>query len=86
MHFVTRVVPRRRLMDEATAVAEQICSYPQSSLRTDKEALIRGLGMTLEEGLRLECALWNTNPGLRDTLEGPRAFVEKRTFVPTNLT
>ena len=86
MHFVTRVVPRRRLMDEAIAMAEQICAYPQSSLRTDKEALIRGLGMTLEEGLRLECALWNTNLGLRDTLEGPRAFVEKRKFVPTNET
>lgn len=84
MHFVTRVVPRRRLMDEAIAMAEQICAYPQSSLRTDKEALIRGLGMTLDEGLRLECALWNTNLGLRDTLEGPRAFVEKRKFVPTN--
>lgn len=73
-------------MAEATSVAEQICAYPQSSLRTDKEALIRGLGMTLEEGLRLECALWNTNLGLRDTLEGPRAFVEKRKFLPTNET
>ncbi|MFQ5924144.1 MAG: enoyl-CoA hydratase/isomerase family protein [Anaerolineales bacterium] len=86
IHFVSRVVPRNRLMDEVTALAEQICSYPQSSLRTDKEALIRGLGMPLEEGLRLECSLWNTNLRLRDTLEGPRAFVEKRKFVPTNET
>ncbi|MFQ5896866.1 MAG: enoyl-CoA hydratase/isomerase family protein [Candidatus Methylomirabilia bacterium] len=86
IHFVSRVVSRGRLMDEATALAEQICSYPQSSLRTDKEALVRGLGMPLEEGLRLECSLWNTNLGLRDTLQGPRAFVEKRNFVPTNET
>lgn len=86
IRFVSRVVPQARLMDETTAVAEQICAYPQSSLRTDKEALIRGLGMTLEEGLRLECTLWNTNLGLRDTLEGPRAFVEKRKFIPTQET
>lgn len=84
--FVSRVVPRRRLMAECTRLAEQICEYPQSSLRTDKEACIRGLGLTLEEGLRLENLLWNTNLGLRDTLEGPRAFVEKRRFVPTQET
>jgi hypothetical protein len=41
------------------------------------------LGLTLEEGLRLENALWNTNLSLPDTLNGPRAFMEKRKFVPT---
>jgi enoyl-CoA hydratase len=81
--FVTRVVKRARLMAECTKLAEQICAYPQSSLRTDKEACLRGLGLTLEEGLRLENTLWNTNLTLPDTLEGPRAFVEKRRFVPT---
>ena len=44
---------------------------------------MRGLGLTLEEGLRLENTLWNTNLGLPDTLNGPRAFIEKRRFVPT---
>jgi enoyl-CoA hydratase len=52
--FVSRVVKRAKLMEECTRLAERICSYPQSSLRTDKEACIRGLGLTLEEGLRLE--------------------------------
>jgi enoyl-CoA hydratase len=83
IHFVNRVVKRARLMAECTRLAEQICEYPQSSLRTDKEACIRGLGLTLEEGLRLENTLWNTNLGLPDTLNGPRAFIEKRKFVPT---
>src|SRR2546425_277415 len=83
IHFVNRVVRRARLMAECTKLAEQICEYPQSSLRTDKEACIRGLGLTLEEGLRLENTLWNTNLALPDTLNGPRAFIEKRRFVPT---
>ena len=67
-------------------LAERICDYPQLSLRTDKEACLRGLGLTLEEGLRLESALWNTNLSLPDTLGGPRAFIERRKFVPTQET
>jgi len=83
INFVSRVVKGENLMDECTKLAERICEYPQSSLRTDKEACIRGLGLTLEEGLRLENALWNTNLGLPDTLAGPCAFIEKRKFTPT---
>lgn len=80
--FVNRVVPAAELMDACTEMAETICAFPQSSLRVDKEACIRGLGLPLEEGLRLENTLWNTNLGLSDTVEGPRAFVEKRPFTP----
>ena len=69
-------------MAACTEMAEQICQFPQSSLRTDKEACVRGLGLPLEEGLRLENALWNTNLALSDTIEGPRAFVDKQPFVP----
>ncbi len=83
INFVSRVVKRARLLDECTKLAERICEYPQSSLRTDKEACIRGLGLTLEEGLRLENTLWNTNLSLPDTLDGPKAFIAKRKFVPT---
>jgi enoyl-CoA hydratase len=86
IHFVSRVVEGPKLMEECTKLAEEIAQFPQSSLRTDKEACIRGLGLTLEEGLRLENTLWNTNLSLPDTLEGPRAFVEKRKFVPTQET
>ncbi len=83
LNFVSRVVKRTRLLDECTKLAERICEYPQSSLRTDKEACIRGLGLTLDEGLRLENTLWNTNLPLPDTIQGPRAFIEKRRFVPS---
>lgn len=82
IHFVNRVVPARDLMPACTEMAEQICQFPQSSLRTDKEACVRGLGLPLEEGLRLENTLWNTNLALSDTVEGPRAFVAKRPFTP----
>ena len=84
--FVSKVVTRTKLMETCRKLAEQICEYPQSSLRTDKEACIRGLGLTLEEGLRLENTLWSTNLGLPDTLNGPLAFSERRKFVPTQET
>src|SRR5437660_3918728 len=64
INFGTKVVKAARLKDECTRLAEQICEYPQSSLRTGKEACIRGTGLTLEEGLRLENTLWNTNLSL----------------------
>ncbi len=80
--FFNRVVPGAELMAACTEMAEGICAFPQSSIRVDKEACIRGLGLPLEEGLRLENALWNTNLTLSDTVEGPRAFVEKRAFEP----
>lgn len=86
MNFVSRVVEGEQLMDECTKMAEMICAYPQSSLRTDKEACVRGLGLTLEEGLRLENLLWNTNLSLPDTSEGPRSFIEKRKFMPSQTT
>lgn len=76
--LVNEVVPKERLMKRAREIADLICSYPQGSIRTDKEAVIRGLGLPLEEGLRLENLLFWTLLFDRDFFEGPRAFSEKR--------
>lgn len=55
--LVTRVVPRDRLRDEAAAIAAKLASQPQAALRAAKEALVRGAGLPLEQGLRLEALL-----------------------------
>ena len=84
--LVNEVVPKDRLMDRALEVANTIASYPQGSIRTDKEAVLRGLGRPLEEGLRIESLLfWNLILN-RDFFEGQYAFVEKRKPVYTNET
>jgi enoyl-CoA hydratase len=76
--LVNEIVPKEKLMARATELAEAICELPQGAIRTDKEAVIRGIGMPLEEGLRLECALFQTLLSMHDFYEGPLAFAEKR--------
>jgi enoyl-CoA hydratase/carnithine racemase len=76
--LVTEIVPADKLMARATEMAEAICQFPQGAIRTDKEAVMRGLGVPLEEGLRLEGSTFMTLIGQADFYEGPRAFAEKR--------
>jgi enoyl-CoA hydratase len=76
--LVNEVVPKERLMARATEMAEAICELPQGSIRTDKEAVMRGIGMPLEEGFRIECAVFQTLLHTHDFYEGPMAFAEKR--------
>jgi enoyl-CoA hydratase len=76
--LVNEIVPADRLMARATELAEMICQFPQGAIRTDKEAVMRGLGTPLEEGLRLEGSTFMTLIGQSDFYEGPKAFAEKR--------
>jgi enoyl-CoA hydratase len=76
--LVNEIVPADRLMEHTMELAETICSFPQGAIRTDKEATIRGLGMPLNEGLRMESQLFNTLIATHDFLEGPLSFVQKR--------
>lgn len=77
--LVNEIVPRDRLMARATELAEQICQLPQGAIRSDKEALIRGIGRPLEEGFRIEAETIRTLFFRGDSpAEGARAFLEKR--------
>jgi len=76
--LVDEIVPGDRLMARVTELAEAICQFPQGAIRTDKEAVMRGIGVPLEEGLRLEGSTFMTLIGQSDFYEGPKAFEEKR--------
>jgi enoyl-CoA hydratase/carnithine racemase len=54
LKLVNRVVPRAELYEEAEKIARKIMSYDQRAVRAAKQAVWRGLDMTLEEGLALE--------------------------------
>ncbi|WXG39374.1 MAG: enoyl-CoA hydratase/isomerase family protein [Candidatus Freyarchaeum deiterrae] len=76
--LVNEIVPKEKVLERAKEIARIICSHPQGSIRTDKEAVIRGIGTPLEEGLRIESMLfWNLLLN-QDFYEGPEAFSEKR--------
>lgn len=76
--LVNEVVPGERLRDRVREIARGICALPQAAIRTDKQAVLTGLGRPLEDGLRIEAAVFQTLLGTHDFAEGARAFVEKR--------
>jgi enoyl-CoA hydratase len=55
--LVNEVVPRGTALERATALAREIAALPQGAIRTDKETILRGVGRTLEERLRIEAEM-----------------------------
>ena len=76
--LVSRVAPVDALEAETTALVETIASRGPLAVRYAKEAAIRGLEMTLDQGLRFETDLSIILQTTRDREEGLRAFFEKR--------
>jgi enoyl-CoA hydratase len=52
--LVNEVVPEGQALNRAQELAHQIAELPQGAIRTDKETVLRGIGRTLEERLRIE--------------------------------
>jgi enoyl-CoA hydratase len=52
--LVNQVVPRDKLIETAEEMAKKIASYPPMAVRNAKQAVARGLDLTLTEGLNLE--------------------------------
>ena len=78
MGLINEVVPLEQLMPKAMEYAETICQWAPLAIRATKEAMVRGAGMTLDDGLRLEMLLFNQITTTEDFEEGIRAFREKR--------
>jgi enoyl-CoA hydratase len=76
--LISRVVPPEKLAGEVEALAENIAAKGPIALRYTKEAVNKGLDMTLEQGLRLEADLYFLLHTTADRTEGIRAFLEKR--------
>jgi E-phenylitaconyl-CoA hydratase len=79
LHLVSKVVPPKDLMATAKEWANQICTCAPLAVRTAKEAMMRGIDMTLAEGLALEGQLGGKVMSSKDFAEGRKAFIEKRT-------
>jgi len=57
LKLVNRVMPRADLLPEAEKLAKKIKSHPLTAVRYVKQAVMRGLDLTLAEGLELEAEL-----------------------------
>jgi len=75
--LVNEVVPKGRGLERAMEMAQFICGLPQPALRTDKEAAVRGFGLPLDEGLRIEAACFNRSIHDPATQEGLRRFNQR---------
>jgi enoyl-CoA hydratase/carnithine racemase len=76
--LVERVVPAAEVLTAAQDLARELAGRAPVALRYAKEAVVKGLGMSLEDGLRLEGDLSTLLRTTEDRLEGARAFLEKR--------
>jgi len=76
--LVNKVVPQEELMPTATEWAKKLCELPPLAVRGAKEAMLMGLGMSLEQGLRLEAKTEDFLVNTEDCKEGCQAFLEKR--------
>ncbi len=76
--LVSEIVPPDVLLDRAIAVGELIASKSPVAVAAAKEATRAAMSLPLEEGLRLETALFQLCFSSEDKAEGVRAFLEKR--------
>jgi enoyl-CoA hydratase/carnithine racemase len=77
--LVNQVVSSEALMKAAIDMAREIAGKGPVALRYAKEAVVKGMDLTLEEGLRLEADLYLLIHTTRDRTEGIQAFRRKRT-------
>jgi enoyl-CoA hydratase len=76
--LIHKVVPPKELMEGAMNVAQEMASKGPIALRYAKEAIYKGMDLTLEQGLRLEADLYLLIHTTKDRTEGIQAFREKR--------
>ena len=76
--LVNKVVPSQELMPTVTELANEMASRAPISLRFAKEAICKGLELTLEQGLHLEADLYSLLQTTEDRVEGVQAFLGRR--------
>src|SRR3989440_1087719 len=55
--LVNEIVARGGALTRAQELAREIAALPQGAIRSDKESIMRGIGRTLEERLRIEAEM-----------------------------
>ena len=76
--LVNEIVPEGRALARAQELAREIAALPQGAIRSDKETVLRGVGRTLEERLRIEAEMVLSMFLRKDKhAHGARSFVDK---------
>ena len=76
--LVSRVVPAKKLMEEAMGAAAKIAEKSMVTVMAVKESVNRSYETTLREGLLFERRVFHSLFATEDQKEGMAAFMEKR--------
>ncbi len=76
--LINRVAPGEQLMAEAQQLAETICAGGPVAARYAKEAVLKGMDLSLSQGLSLEADLNVILHSTEDRAEGIRSFLDRR--------
>lgn len=76
--LVSRVVPAKKLMEEANAAAQRIAEKSLLTVMAVKEAVNRSQETSLREGMMHERRLFNALFATEDQAEGMSAFIDRR--------
>jgi len=76
--LVNRIVPQADLLGHTLNYAEMLASRAPLPQRFAKEVIRRSMGVTLDEGLRMESASFHDIGQTEDLQEGTTAFRERR--------
>ncbi len=76
--LVNRILPPGEARTAAIELAREMATKSPVSLRYAKEAIYKGMDLTLEQGLRLEADLYFLMHSTKDRTEGIQAFLAKR--------
>ncbi len=76
--LINKVVPQSELMNEVERWVSTLLERGPLALRAAKQAILQGLSLPLDEGLKLEQRLFTGLLGTEDAREGPLAFAQKR--------
>ncbi|MCJ7595087.1 MAG: enoyl-CoA hydratase-related protein, partial [Desulfobacterales bacterium] len=76
--LVSRCVPAAEVITTVMKMAQEMAAKSPISLDYCKEAINKGMDLTLQQGLRLEADLYYLMHTTRDREEGIKAFKEKR--------
>jgi enoyl-CoA hydratase/carnithine racemase len=75
--LVNRIVPSEKLQETAMQMAREMASKGPIAMKYAKEAINKGIDMTLEQGLRLEADLYLLLHTTQDRAEGIQMFQKK---------
>ncbi len=76
--WVNKVVPSAQLLKEAISWAKEVCEMGPVSVWTHKELMYRYLYQDDAWAQRFGMALFDKCQAMEDSIEGPKAFAEKR--------